>query len=301
MSEGPRLEALLRGLDDHHVVYVIVGSVAARAHGAPEVRPADLDIVPATDRDNLGRLAAALLGLGAEVGPEYGEWQLDEAGEREWVQDGRLRPARPFDESDPATFDHWFETPHGRLDIVPDAAGSHDALISRAVRMSVAGGDRWVAGVADVLAGMTRPRRPKDGPRVRHLRSLVGPAPMPAGIGFVGFRTDRLDEMVALFRDQIGLEVIREGPGATWFRLGDDAELHVYADFDPDHAFFTTGPVVGLRVEDVEATRARLEADGIEMLTEIERTREAMWCHFRAPDGTVLEIVGPAEAADASV
>lgn len=111
------------------------------------------------------------------------------------------------------------------------------------------------------------------------------------GVGFVGFRTDRFREMVSLFRDRIGLETIREAPGATWFRLGSGAELHVYADTDRDHAFFTTGPVVGLRVDDVEATRARLEGDGLEMLTEIERSATAAWCHFRAPDGTVLEII----------
>jgi hypothetical protein len=52
--------------------------------------------------------------------------------------------------------------------------------------------------------------------------------------------------------------------------------------------------VVGLRVEDAEGIRARLEADGLEMLTEIERTETVAWCHFRAPDGTVLEIIGPA-------
>ena len=117
---------------------------------------------------------------------------------------------------------------------------------------------------------------------------------MSDGIGFIGFRTDRSDGMVRLFRDLIGLEVIRETAGATWFRLGTDAELHVYADADPDHAFFTTGPVVGLRVDDVDATRARLEADGLEMLTAIERNATAAWCHFRAPDGTVLEVIGPA-------
>jgi hypothetical protein len=114
-----------------------------------------------------------------------------------------------------------------------------------------------------------------------------------SGIGFVGFRTDRFDEMVMLFRDRIGLEVIREAFGATWFRLGTDAELHVYADTDPDHAFFTTGPVVGLRVDDLDATRSVLEADGLEMLTDVERTATAAWCHIRAPDGTVLEIIGP--------
>lgn len=52
-----------------------------------------------------------------------------------------------------------------------------------------------------------------------------------SGVGFVGFRTDRFDEMVALFRDRIGLEVIRQAPGATWFRVGTDAELHVYSEW----------------------------------------------------------------------
>ena len=119
-----------------------------------------------------------------------------------------------------------------------------------------------------------------------------------SGIGFIGFRTDRFDEMVALFRDRIGLSIIRAAPDATWFRLGDDAELHVYADTDSDHGFFTTGPVVGLRVENVAATRSALEADGLEMLTDIERTASAAWCHFRAPDGTVLEIIGPPGSGD---
>ena len=114
-----------------------------------------------------------------------------------------------------------------------------------------------------------------------------------SGVGFVGFRTAHFEEMVGLFRDGIGLDVIHEAPGAMWFRLGSDAQLHVYADSDPDHDFFTTGPVVGLRVDDVDATRARLEARGAEMLTEIERTESAAWCHLRAPDGTVLEIIGP--------
>ena len=136
---------------------------------------------------------------------------------------------------------------------------------------------------------MTGPRCAKDGPRVRQLRAVA----TANAIGFIGFRTARFEAMVALFRELIGLPVIREAPGATWFRLGTDAELHVYADADRDHAFFTTGPVVGLRVDDVKVTRARMEAEGLEMLTEMERTDAWAWCHFRAPDGTVMEIIGP--------
>lgn len=291
--DAPDLATLLDALDRQGVDYVIAGSVAAMAHGTPSVHPADLDVIPATDAANLARLMNALEALGAEMGPDYGEWRVDGAGEREWMQDGVLRQARPLDPADPTTFDHWFLSSHGRLDVVPEAAGSFDQVRPRAELLPVGGAPRWVASAADVLAGMTRHRRQKDAPRVRHLRSIVS-TPKVSGVGFVGFRTDRFGEMVALFRDRIGLAVIHEAPGATWFRLGDGAELHVYAETDPEHAFFTTGPVVGLRVEDVEATRAALEADGLEMLTDVERTDTAAWCHFRAPDGTVMEIIGPA-------
>ena len=295
MTSGVDVAGLLATLERHQVAFVVAGSVAAMAHGAHDVSPGDLDIVPATDPDNLRQLAAALQELDAVAALETGGWVTDEAGEHRWVEDGIERAPRPLDPNDPDTFDHSFVTPLGRLDVVPRIAGAHDELRTRASRLPIGGREAWVAHPVDVLAGMTAARRPKDAPRVRYLREAASTS-IGSGVGFIGFRTDRFDEMVFLFRDRIGLSVIREAPGATWFRLGTDAELHLYAEADPDHAFFTTGPVVGLRVADVDATRAALEADGLEMLTEVERTDAAAWCHFRAPDGTVLEIIGPAAA-----
>jgi hypothetical protein len=294
MSAGPEVRVMLELLDRHAVAYVVIGSVAALAHGAPGGEPADLDVVPDTDPANLDRLATALAELDATPMAETGSWHTDDTGEFRWVEDGVERLPRPLDPDDAATFDHSFATRHGRLDVVPVVAGSFAELRSRATRLAIAGREAWVAHPADVMVGMTGPRRPKDGPRVRHLRGLVTSAAPPSGVGFIGFRTERFEPMVAMFRDLVGLEVIRDAPGATWFRLGADAELHVYADTDPDHAFFTTGPVVGLRVDDVDATRARMEAAGLEMLTDVERAEATAWCHVRAPDGTVIEIIGPA-------
>jgi catechol 2,3-dioxygenase-like lactoylglutathione lyase family enzyme len=287
------VRGLLEVLDRHDVAFVVAGSVGAIAHGAEAVEPGDLDIVPATDEANLRRLGEVLAELEAVAAVETGAWEADPHGEHRWVDDGVARHPRPLDSTDPDTFDRAFTTRLGRLDVVPRIVGPYARLRERATRALIAGREAWVAHPIDLLSGMTAPRRAKDGPRVRHLRAVATAPPAMSGVGFIGFRTDRFDEMVALFRDRIGLAIVREAPGATSLRLGTDAELHVYADTDAYHAFFTTGPVVGLRADDVDATRAALEAEGLEMLTEMERTDDAAWFHFRAPDGTVLEMIGP--------
>jgi hypothetical protein len=293
VTDRPDLAGLLAALDEHGVSFVVAGSVGAIAHGAPGPPPGDLDIVPATDPANLQRLADALAAIGAEAGAVTGAWRTDEHGEHAWVEDGIERTPGSLDPAAPESFDHSYATRYGRLDVVPRVAGTYEQLRARAVRLPVAGREAWVAHPIDLLAGMTGPRRPKDAPRVGHLRGVADLSAPGSGVGFVGFRTDRFEEMVAFFRDLVRLPIVREAPGATWFRLGPDAELHVYADSDADHAFFTTGPVVGLRVDDVDDTRARMEAAGLEILTEVERTEASAWCHLRAPDGTVLEIIGP--------
>src|SRR6266508_1168441 len=58
--------AVLRALERHGVRYVLIGAAAARIAGAPVVTE-DLDVTPATDRENLERLAAALRELGARL------------------------------------------------------------------------------------------------------------------------------------------------------------------------------------------------------------------------------------------
>jgi len=50
---------ILRILSEHNVQFIIVGGVCAVLHGAP-VTTFDLDVVHARDKDNLGRLLAAL-------------------------------------------------------------------------------------------------------------------------------------------------------------------------------------------------------------------------------------------------
>lgn len=57
---------ILRALERHGVRYVLIGAAAARIAGAPVVTE-DVDVTPATNRENLERLAAALRELGARL------------------------------------------------------------------------------------------------------------------------------------------------------------------------------------------------------------------------------------------
>ncbi len=56
---------ILRALDRHRVRYVVIGAAAARIAGAPVVTEG-IEVTPATDRENLDRLTAALEELGAD-------------------------------------------------------------------------------------------------------------------------------------------------------------------------------------------------------------------------------------------
>ncbi|MEA2523487.1 MAG: hypothetical protein QOG89_691 [Thermomicrobiales bacterium] len=108
---------------------------------------------------------------------------------------------------------------------------------------------------------------------------------------WMGVRTAHLEETVAFYRDVMGLDVAREASNAVWFRLENGTELHVYGLDDADHEFFGAGPVVGLEVDDFEATRARMVAAGIEFIGEPQQDGGSIWNHYRGPDGNVYEIM----------
>jgi catechol 2,3-dioxygenase-like lactoylglutathione lyase family enzyme len=116
------------------------------------------------------------------------------------------------------------------------------------------------------------------------------------GIGFVGMRTGRLDETVALFRDVIGIPPTRQGDDLVGFRLADGTVLELYGRGDVSHAFFETGPVVGFSVDNFDATRRAMVEAGVEFIGDVQHADGVSWQHFRCPDGTIAEIIGPGEA-----
>lgn len=62
----PDIPGFVEVFNRHGLRYVVIGGIAARAW-SPELRTDDVDFTPATDRDNLERLSAALYELGARV------------------------------------------------------------------------------------------------------------------------------------------------------------------------------------------------------------------------------------------
>lgn len=123
---------------------------------------------------------------------------------------------------------------------------------------------------------------------------------MVDSIRFIGVRTDAHEAMTSLYRDLLGVEALSVDGGGARFRAVDGTSIDVYPGDDPDHDFFGPGPVVGFRVADFAATRARMVAAGIAFVGEPQRDGGAIWNHFVAPDGNVYEIIGADPEADAS-
>ena len=111
------------------------------------------------------------------------------------------------------------------------------------------------------------------------------------GLGWLGIRTARFEETLGMFRDVMNLEIVRQEHDMVGFRFPDGTEMEVWRPEDNFHGFFTTGPVVGFRVDDVEQARARMEASGIEFFDPVQRSEGACWSHFRGPDGNVYELI----------
>ena len=117
-------------------------------------------------------------------------------------------------------------------------------------------------------------------------------------VGFVGIRTDRLDETVALFRDVLGVSVSRQTDDLVGFKLADGTILELYSSANEFHSFFTTGPVVAFSVDNFDVARQEMLAAGVKFIGDVQHADGVSWQHFYCPDGTVLEIIGPGQGAN---
>ncbi len=138
---------IMRRLQAHRVRFILVGGLAAKAHGSPTLT-VDIDICYARDRENLERLAAALGELGAVL--------------RGAPRDLPFHPDRQtLERGDVFTL----TTDHGDLDILGTPAGTGGFAELDANAEDALLGDDLVVRVAslDDLIRMKRSAgRPKD-------------------------------------------------------------------------------------------------------------------------------------------
>ena len=158
MPEWPEfnLVALLRALVEGGVDFVVIGGIAAVAHGSPQLKQ-DLDVSSASDDANLERLGAVLVGLGATLRGGTDDVPL--------VPDGRtLRETRVL----------TLLTREGPLDVLaePDGLGGYERLRANAITASVGGVDVRIAGLDDLIAMKKAADRPKDRIYVEELETI---------------------------------------------------------------------------------------------------------------------------------
>jgi len=121
-------------------------------------------------------------------------------------------------------------------------------------------------------------------------------------IAWFGTRTDKFAETTAFFRDVLGIPVVHEEPGFSMLQLPSGARdfLEVFAPSHPGGALYTTGPVVGLLVDDVDEARAELGAAGVDPLDEthwLDGLDGYGYFHVRGPDGSVYAILQDSRAS----
>ena len=151
---------ILAALERHGVQYVIIGGLAATLHGSP-VMTTDLDICPARERDDLERLAQALVELRARIRTAGVPEGLAFACDATFLS--RIEVALNL------------TTKFGDLDLsfIPSGTRGFADLHQHAVPMSLMGRPVAVASLADVIRSKEAANRPKDRIVLPALRLLL--------------------------------------------------------------------------------------------------------------------------------
>ncbi len=110
------------------------------------------------------------------------------------------------------------------------------------------------------------------------------------GVGWLGTRTAKFEEMVKFAREVLGLTPFRLKPNFAEFELPDGDLFEIFSASDAGHKFMTC-PMGAFIVGNVEEARGEMERKGIEFIGPIHRAPDGnSWSHFTAPDGQVYGI-----------
>lgn len=137
---APRLDAaaLLRTLDEEGVRFIVVGGLAATAHGATRVTY-DVDVVPEWTDDNLERLASALRALGAQL----------------HVPETDSAVAFPLDAQSLRQFEvSTWRTPSGDVDVIAGTPTAARGVLADFAELAGRGSERSAFGLTILIASL---------------------------------------------------------------------------------------------------------------------------------------------------
>jgi len=162
---SPDPEAILEALAGHGVDFVIIGGLAAVAHGSRRMTR-DIDVVVSPDDDNLARLERVLRDLGAVQLVEHAGEKEIESADIAMIALGSMLHTR---------------SPAGRLDVVgaPAGAAPYPQLKRRVISSKVGDVQVMVAGLDDLIAMKRASGRPLDLQDIADLTARPTPKDVP--------------------------------------------------------------------------------------------------------------------------
>ena len=113
------------------------------------------------------------------------------------------------------------------------------------------------------------------------------------GFTWAGVPTQDFEESMHFFQDVMGLQLVRWENENDFgkFQLPSGQIFEVFGPKATEHGFMSM-PAIAFDVENIQEARAELEAQGIEFVTNIERSSsgKTAWTYFVGPDGFLYEI-----------
>ncbi|HEX6009682.1 MAG TPA: VOC family protein [Actinomycetota bacterium] len=106
-------------------------------------------------------------------------------------------------------------------------------------------------------------------------------------VDFVSFLTQDIQRAKRFYTDVLGLEVETEGESDLELRCG-QVTLDIFDPSSIGQPFAPSPAGLALRVPDVDATRAELEAKGVQFDGETIETSVCRQAWFKDPDGNAL-------------
>jgi hypothetical protein len=106
------------------------------------------------------------------------------------------------------------------------------------------------------------------------------------GIVWLGVRTKKFDKVLDFYQNKMSLPVVYEASGFKALELPNGDRIAIFSEEyksedGNDYKHFSTGPVVGFLVDNIEEAKVEMEAEGIEFIRPIGDGDDSKWAHFR--------------------